>query len=139
MKTDIVNEGLLTKCKPNDNDLLDVAHGVYVANMLSRLEIGNSLLVKDKKIVEIETETNNLQDIIEAYKCLKLRKPNGVLVKLTKNPKNLDYPSINYKTVIAAASAKIHGIIVSANYSRILNKSHTLKLANKYNIFIIGI
>ena len=139
LKTDIAFEGLLTKCKPNDSDLLDIAHGIYISNMLSRLEIGNSLIVKDKKIVEIETETNGLNEIISAYKCLHLKRSNGVLVKLTKNSQSLHYPFISPSTIIAAASAKIRGIIVSANCSRLLNKPRILRLANKYNIFILGI
>ena len=71
----------------------------------------------------------------------KLEKKGGVLVKTTK-PKQKDslvFPTIDSNTILKAKEANLDGIVINANYCRIIDINNTIKLANKKNIFILSI
>lgn len=139
--TDIAHCGLLTTARPSSHNIHDIASGIFVLNNLSRTNTGQSAISQLGKIIAIETEIENTEHLIQRCISAKLEKKGGVLVKTTK-PKQKDslvFPTIDSNTILKAKEANLDGIVINANYCRIIDINNTIKLANKKNIFILSI
>ncbi len=140
--TDIAKCGLLTTAKPLPPSIQDIASGIFVLNSLCRTNTGQSAISQQGKVIGIETEIENTEHLIQRCITSKmLVKTGGVLVKLTKQnqKEHLMFPTIDNNTIIKAKEAKLEGIVINANYCRIIDMNKTIALANKYNIFILSI
>ncbi len=139
--TDVAKCGLLTTIKPSSQNIQDIANGIFVLNNLSKTNIGQSAISQLGKVIGIETELENTEQFIKRCINYKLDKRGGVLIKTTKpkQKENLIFPTIDCNTIIRAYEAKLDGIVINANYCRIIDINKTIKLANKRNIFILSI
>lgn len=139
--TDIAHSGLLTKSRPNSQDVQDIASGIFILNNLCRTDTGQSAISQLGKVIGIEKEIENTTQLIQRCTNYKIEKTGGVLIKITK-PKqreSLMFPTIDTETIIKAKEAKLNGIVISANYCRIVDMNKTIDCANKKNIFILSI
>lgn len=139
--TDIAHCGLLTTSKPSSQNIHDIASGIFVLNNLSRTNTGQSAVSQLGKVIAIETEIENTEHLIHRCISSKLDKNGGVLIKTTKpkQKENLVFPTIDSNTILKAKEAKLDGIVINANYCRIVDINNTINLANKKNIFILSI
>lgn len=138
---DLATVGIMTKQKPNEQELRDIALGVYTLNNLLNNKNGQAVIVQNNKVLGIESESETTIDLIERCIDLKPTCKGGILFKGTKPNQqgNLDYPIIDLKTIQDTCSAKLAGIAVNATRCRIINREKVIKLANRKKIFIIGV
>ena len=138
---DIAHSGLLTKSRPNSQDVQDIASGIFILNNLCRTDVGQSAISQFGKVIGIETEIENTAQLIQRCISHKIEKTGGVLIKITKpkQKESLMFPTIDTDTIIKAKEAKLNGIVISANYCRIVDMDKTIECANKKNIFILSI
>ena len=139
--TDIAPCGLLTTPRPSSQNVQDIASGIFILNSLCRTNTGQSAISQLGKVIGIETEIENTEHLIQRCINSKLDKKGGVLIKTTKpkQKENLIFPTIDSNTILKAKEAKLDGIVINANYCRIIDINNTIKLANKKNIFILSI
>jgi len=137
----LINAGVITKCLPNEENLRNIALGVYTLNDLINSENGKSIVVQSDKVLGIESEVENTLDLIDRCIDLKITRKGGIVFKTTKlyQRETLNFPVIDVKTVLSIHDAKLSGIAVNAKYCRIENMSKVVKIANRKNVFIIGI
>ena len=138
---DLATVGIMTKQKPNEQELRDIALGVYTLNNLLNNKNGQAVIVQNNKVLGIESEAETTIDLIERCIDLKPTCKGGILFKGTKPNQqgNLDFPIIDLKTIQDAYSAKLAGVSVNATLCRIINMEKVIKFANRKKIFIIGV
>lgn len=139
--TDIAPCGLLTTSRPSTQNIQDIASGIFILNSLCRTNTGQSAISQLGKVIGIETEIENTEHLIQRCINTKLDKKGGVLIKTTKpkQKESLLFPTIDNNTILKAKEAKLDGIVINANYCRIIDINNTIKLANNKNIFILSI
>lgn len=137
----VATAGLMTKCIPNENELRDIALGVYTLNSLMNNINGQSVIVQAGKVLGIESESESTIELIDRCIDLKGTPKGGILFKATKPYQRytLLYPTINTQTILDSHTAKLSGIVVNANYCHFENMSKLIKLAERKNIFLMGI
>lgn len=141
LDNDIINTGIITKRVPNEEELRDIALGVYTLNSLSDSKSGQSVVVQSGKVLAIEAEGETTNDLLERCIEVKKIKKGGVLFITTKQYQRniLDFSVIDTEIINCISYAKLSGIAVNAKYCRIENMQKVIKLANRRKIFIIGI
>lgn len=139
--TDVAQCGLLTISKPSSQNVQDIASGIFILNNLGRTNTGQSAISQLGKVIGIETEIENTEHFIQRSISAKLEKKGGVLIKTTKpkQKESLLFPTIDCNTITKTHEAKLDGIVINANYCRIIDINNTIKLANKRGIFILSI
>lgn len=139
LNNNLIKTGVITKRVPNEAELRDIALGMYTLNGLLNSKSGQSVIVQAEKVLGIEAEAETTDDLIE--RCIDLNNNGGILLKVTKvyQQNALDFPVINEKTIKNIHDAKLSGIAINAKYCYIENMQQVIRLANKKNIFIIGI
>lgn len=133
-------EGLLTKTKPSDMDMRDIARGLYVLGIISKADIGQSLIVQEGIILGIEA-FEGTKRLIERCKDLRISKSGGVLVKNSKinQDMGIDLPTIGKNTIVEMHESGFSGIALGAQKTQIIDFEETIKLADKLGIFVMGV
>ena len=133
----IAPEGSLTKTLPAKRQLEDIDFGWKIGIELSKLDIGQTIVVKDKCVVAVESIEGTDRCILRAGK---LAGENTVIVKLAKHSQDMrfDLPIIGPKTIKIMNRTNSKCIAIEAKKTCIIDKDKVIELANKYQICILA-
>jgi len=136
----LVKNGVLGKHKPDKQALVDIKRGVEVAWELGRLDVGQSVVVQQGLVLGVEGIEGTDKLIIRCGDY-KRKGAGGVLVKLRKPQQDMriDLPTFGVKTIENAYQAGLRGVALHTGNGLIVDEVEAIKLANKLNMFIIGI
>ena len=76
----MVQTGVLTKLAPSESQKADIEYGFKIAKQMGGLDIGQSVVMKDKMIMAIEAkneQVNQNQIVISARKQIEQGDKNG--------------------------------------------------------------
>lgn len=129
---------ILSKRIPTDEERIDISYGFEVAKKIASLDIGQTVVVKNKMILAVEA----IEGTDEAIKrgC-SLSKSEVVVVKVAKpdQDQRFDIPTIGIKTIESLAKSGGGILAFESNETIISEKEKTIEVANKYNICLLGI
>lgn len=129
--------GILTKRKPDDNELGNIEYGLHVANELGRLDLGQTVVVRAKACVAIEAMEGTDATIKRAGELA-----NGKLtvVKVAKPEQDMrfDVPVVGVPTIETMIAAGATCLSVTAGKTLIFDRDEMIALANKHKIAIVG-
>jgi len=130
--------GPLTRIKLNKDQEEDVAFGVPLAKTLSGLDIGQTLVVKDKTVVAVEGMEGTDACIRRAGE---VAGKGCVVIKVARPKQDLrfDVPVIGLRTLESLEAANVSVLAVEANKTLLLDKELFLEKANALRIAITGI
>ncbi|MCX5687825.1 MAG: UDP-2,3-diacylglucosamine diphosphatase LpxI [Candidatus Omnitrophica bacterium] len=131
-------KGVLTKQLPDDRILKDIDFGRKIAKVIAGLDIGQSVVVKDRVVLAVESIEGTDEAIIRAAKY---GKEGIVVIKVTKPRQDMrfDVPVIGPNTIKLLQEVKAACIAVEAKKTLIIDKSETLRLAESYGISIVAV
>lgn len=137
----ITQPGFMTKTNCTDVDMSDILLGVDVLKSLSSYDIGQAIVVENGLVLAIECSEGTDQMILRAGQVKREQGDCGVLVKMKKVGQNeqLDLPTIGVMTIENVHKAGLKGVALSAGASLIIDTPEVIRLADKYNIFIVGL
>lgn len=130
-------KGLLTRTPPSREIAEDTEFGAAVAKEIARLDIGQTVVVKDKAVLAVEAFEGTDETILRGGK---LGKSGAVVVKVSKPNQDMrfDVPVIGIDTVKILKEAKISCLAIEAGKTIILDKEQVLKEADRAKIAIIA-
>ena len=134
----MIPSGVLGKVQPTKSQIDDVNYGYEIAKEIGKLDIGQSVVIKDKMIMAVEA-------IEGTDKCIrrgaKLAKKDACIVKVAKpkQDKRFDIPAIGLKTLKTIRRYKANLIAVEAGETIIVDQEKTIKYADKHGIVIMAI
>jgi hypothetical protein len=137
----LANKGLLGSTKPNNEMFGDIGIGENALKVMSELDIGQSIVVQQKQIVGVEA-IEGTDNLIKRCKDLQFIKGSRmILVKIKKQNQitKIDLPALGVETIKNLSNCGFAGVAVQANYCLIINHKEVIKLANKLELFVIGI
>lgn len=131
--------GVLTTTLPSKNDWADIERGLVILNCLSSADVGQAVVVQQGLVLGIEA-IEGTKVLIERCSNLK-RSSGGVLVKTAKTQQSqeVDLPTIGPDTIRQIKAAGFAGIALGAGNTQIIDYDKTIKLANEFNLFIVGV
>ena len=138
IKNLMVPRGVLGKVQPTEAQLSDVEYGYKIAKEMGQLDIGQSVVIKDRMIMAIEA-------IEGTDKCIKrgcqLGKKDAVIVKVAKpmQDKRFDIPAFGLRTLKNIKKYKGKLIAVEANETILVDYKKTIEFADKNNIVVMAV
>src|SRR5947207_3691340 len=129
--------GLIAGPKLSRNEEDDVDLGWRIAKEIARLDIGQTVLVRNGTVVAVEA-LEGTNDAIR--RGGKLASSGAVMVKVAKPNQDMrfDVPVIGVETMRVAAEAKLRVIAVEAGKTLLLERDAIVDLANRSKISIVG-
>ncbi|MBU1042976.1 MAG: UDP-2,3-diacylglucosamine diphosphatase LpxI [Candidatus Omnitrophica bacterium] len=137
IKDYLAPSGLLTARGPSKAQNEDIEFGLIIAKQIAGLDIGQTVVVKDKVVLSVEAIEGTDEAIRRAnYYC----QGNAVVVKVSKPNQDMrfDIPLIGLKTIKTLIEEKVAVLAIEAGKTLFLDKDLVLDLANKNNIIIIA-
>ncbi len=133
----IVNEGTLTQRTPDEREKEDIAHGWMVAKQLGALDIGQSVVVKDRAVVAVEAMEGTDECLLRARD---LAGDGTVLVKVGKPGQDLrfDVPVVGASTVSAMVASGASALCIEANLTVLLDAQQFCREADSADIAVVA-
>ena len=134
----MVQKGVLTKNTPTQEELYDIEYGFKTAKEMGKLDIGQSVVMKNRMIMAVEA-------IEGTDKCIKrgakLAHKGAVVVKVAKpnQDKRFDIPTVGIRTLKTMRRYGAKVLALEAGETIIVNQKEMIDYANKHNISIIAV
>jgi len=139
-------EGALTRRKPDDGALRDIAKGRAALAAISPFDVGQAAVVIDEHVValeDIEGTDGLLRRVARLREMRRIRSPagRGVLVKAPKTGQELrlDMPTLGPDTVSGVAQAQLAGLAVVAGQTLIVDPAGIIAAADRNDLFVVGV
>jgi hypothetical protein len=130
--------GVLTKRKPSKEEKLDIEFGWQMAKEIGKLDIGQTLVVKDQAVLAVEA----IEGTDEAIKRGGLLCGSGaVVIKVCKPHQDLrfDLPAIGLQTIASMTQVKAACLAIEAGKTIILDRETLLQEADRAGISIVAV
>ena len=134
----LASEGLIAGPKPKQRLLDDITYGLKIAKEVSRLDIGQTVVVKKGTVLAVEGFDGTDATILRGGE---LGKGEAVVVKVSKPRQDMrfDVPVIGPRTLETAAAAGVTAIAMEAGRTLLLEEDLLRTLAIQHTITIWGI
>ncbi len=130
-------EGVLTENVPSEDEWKDIAFGWKIAKEIGRLDIGQTVVVKDQAVMAIEA-IEGTDSAIE--RGGKLSGAGAVVVKVSKPDQDMrfDVPVVGLDTLKTMIEVNARVLAVEAKKSILLDREEIIKESNSIGISIVG-
>lgn len=128
--------GVLTKRKPTEAELADMEFGFEMAKAIGGLDIGQTVVVKNRAVMAVEAIEGTDACILRGGYLGK----GGVIVAKAAKPsqdQRFDIPGFGTKTMESMIYAGATGIVIEAGNTLIADREKTIALADKHGITIL--
>jgi len=131
-------EGVATRRAPSKEERADMEYGLGVAGEIGRLDLGQTIAVKDRAVVAIEAMEGTDAVILRAGEVTRGR--GFVLVKVAKPNQDMrfDVPVIGLPTIENMIRAGATALHVTAGKTLLFDRDDLVKLADENNIAVMG-
>ncbi|MCK9419462.1 MAG: UDP-2,3-diacylglucosamine diphosphatase LpxI [Nitrospirae bacterium] len=133
----VAQQGLLTKRKPSKEERRDIEFGWQMAKEIGRLDIGQTVVVKDQVILAVEAIEGTDEAIRRGGR---LCGQGAVVVKVCKPQQDLrfDLPAIGTQTIKSMLEVQASCLAVEAGKTIIIERETVINDANRAGITIIA-
>ena len=130
----------LDSASPSEPARLDIELGFKVAMQIGELDIGQAVIVQERRVLGVEA-IEGTDALIARVAELKRGEPGGVLVKVKKpdQDRRADLPTVGDRTVEGVIEAGLDGIAVHAGHCLLVNRFLMVEKADQAGLFITGI
>lgn len=130
--------GVIAGRAPTRREEADLSYGFEIAKEMSRLDVGQTVVVKNGTVVAVEA-FEGTNDAIRRGGAL--ARKDAVMVKVSKPNQDLrfDVPVIGPETAQVAAEAHVRVIGVEAGRTLLLEREDLLAAATRSNLTIVGV
>jgi UDP-2,3-diacylglucosamine hydrolase len=137
LEDSLAQPGVIAGPKLSPREQNDVEYGWSVAKEIARLDIGQTVIVKNGTIVAVEALEGTNEAIRRAGA---LAREGAVMVKVAKPNQDMrfDVPVIGVETLRVAAEAKLRVIAIEAGKTLLLEHDAIVDLVNRSKISIIA-
>jgi UDP-2,3-diacylglucosamine hydrolase len=134
----MADKGHQTRIKPNRIQAQDIAFGYDIAKNMGSLDIGQSIIVKDKAVIAVEAIEGTDQAIIRAGSLVG---KGTVIIKVSKPDQDMrfDVPTVGCETLDVMQKAGAAVLAVEAGKVLMLEKDEMIEKANNMRLCITGI
>lgn len=131
-------KGVLTTRSPSEKEMKDVEFGLDLAREMGRLDIGQTVVVKNQAVLAIEAIEGTDEAIRRGGR---LGRGDVVVIKVSKPGQDMrfDVPVVGLKTMEILKEAKAKVLALEAGKTIILDKEPMIREADETGISIIGI
>jgi DUF1009 family protein len=135
----LVRSGLFTRRRPTRSEWEDVQFAWGIAREMGRLDVGQSVMVREKAILAVEAMEGTDRAILRAgHLC-----PRGgfVIVKVAKPQQDMrfDVPTVGPSTIETMIRAGGTVLAIESRRTILLHEEQTVELANRHDVSLISL
>jgi len=134
----MASEGAMTKKKPSKDQLHDIEFGFPIAKQIGGLDIGQTIVVKNRAVMAVEAIEGTDEAILRG--CA-LAGRDAVVIKVAKIGQDLrfDVPGVGLDTIRTMSDVGASLLAVEAGVTIIMEKERVIEEANRRGIAVYGV
>lgn len=134
----LAREGVLTRRAPDKNEQADMDYGREVATELARLDLGQTIVVKNQAVVALEAMEGTDATIRRAAELVRGRPLTVIKVAKPNQDMRFDVPVIGLQTIETLVACHVTAVSLTADKTLIFDRQETLEAANRHRIAIVA-
>jgi DUF1009 family protein len=134
----LAGRGTLNSLEPSSQAMEDGLFGFPIAKEVAQLDVGQTIVVKEKTVVSVEAMEGTQEAI---YRAGKLAGKGCRVIKVARKSQDfrIDVPTVGLDTLEALRQIKADALFLEAGKVYIVDKDKFLKLADRYKISVVGL
>ena len=138
LKDQLPQPGTLTKRAPDERERGDMEYGLEIAREIARLDLGQTIVIRDRACVAIEAMEGTDAVIRRAGQLVRGRL---TVVKIAKPDQDMrfDVPVVGLPTIESMIGANATCLCLSAGQTLIFDREEMIEMANKSKIAIVAV
>jgi DUF1009 family protein len=137
LKDLLAAEGVLTRRKPNVEELANIEYGLKIGREIARMDLGQTIVVRSKACVAIEA-MEGTDAVIKRAGELANGKLTVIKVAKPEQDMRFDVPVAGVPTIQTMIEAGATCLTVTAGKTLLINPEEMVSLADSNQIAIIG-
>src|SRR5499426_2693050 len=138
LKDQLPQAGTLTKRSPDARERADIEYGLTIANEIARLDLGQTIVVRDRACVAIEAMEGTDAVIRRAGQLVRGRL---TVVKIAKPDQDMrfDVPVVGVPTIQTMADGGATCLCLTAGKTLMFDRAEMVKVASRHKIAIAAV
>ncbi len=134
----LVNKGVLTNISYDKSTQEEINLGLTIAKKIAELDIGQTVVVKDKTVVAVEAMEGTDSVIKRAYD---ISGEGCIMVKVARPQQDMrwDVPTVGMQTIELLKENKFKALAIEAGQMYVLEKEKFVKYAEENGIVVVGL
>jgi DUF1009 family protein len=134
----LVKDGVLTRRAPTAAEQKDIEFGWTLAKEMGRLDVGQSVAVKENAVIAVEAIEGTDRAIARAGELC--RRGGFVVVKVAKPQQDMrfDVPTVGVSTIESIHNAGGRVLAIESNKTIIIDERETIERADRLGITIVA-
>ncbi|HUK65696.1 MAG TPA: UDP-2,3-diacylglucosamine diphosphatase LpxI [Anaeromyxobacteraceae bacterium] len=130
-------EGVLGRCVPTEEEWVDARYGLELARGIGRLDLGQTVVVKDRVALAVEA----LEGTDACIRRGGTLAEGAVVAKAVKpqQDRRFDLPAVGPDTVEVMREAKARVLAVEAGHTLLMDREEMARRADRARIALVGI
>jgi DUF1009 family protein len=135
----LVPAAVLTRRRPSAREEADIAFGWSLAKHMGRLDVGQSVMIKDRSVLAVEAVEGTDRAIARAGELC--RAGGFVVVKVAKPQQDMrfDVPTVGTSTIETLHRAGGRVLAIEAGKTIVLDQEETVALADRHGITVVAL
>ncbi len=131
-------EGVHSQKQPTETEWNDIRYGMYYAKEISGLDIGQTIIVRDRSVVAVEAMEGTNECIKRAGSLL--QRKNGVVCKVERKIQNdrFDVPTIGLETLQVMEESGCHILAIEKEKTLVVTPEEIKRKADKLGIMLVS-
>ena len=134
----LARSGVLTRRSPSRDEAADIEYGREVALELARLDLGQTIVVKNQAVVALEAMEGTDATIRRAAELVRGRPLTVIKVAKPDQDMRFDVPVIGLQTIETLQACHVTAISLTADKTLIFDRDETIAAANRHRIAIVA-
>jgi len=137
LKDQLPASGVLTKRAPDERRRTDVEYGLEIARGIAGMDLGQTIVIRDRACVAIEA-MEGTDAVIRRAGALVRRRLTVVKIAKPDQDMRFDVPVVGVPTIQTMRESGATCICVTAGKTLMFDRDEMIKLANKHRIAIVA-
>ncbi len=135
----LLSKRVYTKKEPDKEEWLDIQFGMYYAKKISSMDIGQTIVVKDKTILSVEAMEGTNACILRGGGLLQGK--GGVVCKSSREKQDdrFDVPTIGPDTIQVLKESGCHIMAIEANQIFVADAKELIMEADRHGIIFLAV
>ena len=136
LKTLVPSKGVLTQHEPSEREMDDIKYGLAIATELAKLDIGQTIVVKDKTVIAVEAAEGTDETISRAGKLVK---DGFVVIKVARPAQDMrfDIPLAGPDTLSSIERSGGTVLALESGKTLLIDKEELIKRADANDISVV--
>jgi DUF1009 family protein len=139
LKPHLVQQGNLTRRGLNSSEQSDLEYGRPIAHQIAALDIGQTIVVRDRAVVAVEAMEGT--DAVIRRAGVLGNKSNLTVIKMSKPKQDMrfDIPVIGMTTLRTMIESGATALVVDAQRTLVFDREELIEAANSHGIAVVAL